>query len=175
MGRTLNIPQKTAQYMHSLANQFEEEVAGRLLYRQEGNEAMVDTAYITGTGTETCLNEDNDSLEVIRDLLNDNPDWSQAPFHTHTNKTVDKHGEYFAYNWSRQDLSQIEQGIARDHNYMAVLVTPEKILVEGADNPDVYISQGQSLYREPVLDALEQTEDKLGYDRTLEDLDLTEY
>ncbi len=174
MTRTFTIPQGQAKKLIAFAKAYEEEVAGRLLYRQEGNKCIVDGGYLTGSGTETSLSEDDEALEVVQTFLNRNPDWNQAPYHTHTRKTIDRHGDHFEQNWSQQDRDQIEEGMRRDPEYMAVLATPEAILVDGTDNPELKVlqSQEETSYNEAVGDSLDKIADELGYE---EDWDLTEY
>lgn len=174
MNRTLTIPQGQAKNLIAFAKGYEEEISGRLLYRQEGEECIVDSGYITGSGTETSLTEDNEALDVVRTFLQRNPDWEQAPYHTHTQKTVDKHGDYFAQNWSAQDMENIKRESSRDQDYMAVLATPETILVEGRDNPELNVLQHKdsTQYEEPVNESLDIIADELGY---TEDWDLTRY
>jgi predicted transcriptional regulator len=174
MSRTLTIPQGQAKNLIALAKGYEEEAAGRLLYRQEGQNCIVDSGYITGSGTETSLTEDSEALEVVGEFLQRNPEWDQAPYHTHTQKTVDEHGECFAQNWSHRDMKNIERESRGDSDYMAVLATPETILVEGMDSPNINVLQDQAStrYNEPVNEALDKIADDLDY---TEDWNFTEH
>lgn len=106
------------------------EVSGFLLYRKLGrwednhSDAFIAACYITGEGSPLSVSADSSRVSTLNKFLARNPNYNAIDFHTHTEETIRKCGEYFRNNFSRRDIEEYNKSIKRHPAYSAVLFTP---------------------------------------------------
>lgn len=124
-----------------------EEVNGILLYRQRGEYCPIDKCFIMGIGNEGLVTYQKDRIKVANEFLRRNKDYHYVMFHTHTMGTIRRHGDYFARNFSRDDIDEFRR-IGFDANDIGMLVTPETKLLYGIDNPSLAVVESLPGYQE---------------------------
>ncbi|MBU2638845.1 MAG: hypothetical protein KJ955_07770 [Nanoarchaeota archaeon] len=146
MARTVVLPRDIEKRLDNLAL-LSEEVDGVLFYRQRGEYCPIDSLFMLGIGSEGHVRPQTDRVEVANEFFERNPDYRYVMFHTHTIGTIRKHGNYFARNFSQQDIDEFRRQIGFDANYIGMLVTPETKLLYGIDNPSLVTVESLSGYQ----------------------------
>ena len=137
MSRKIILPSELNLRLDSLSS-LEQEIVGVLFYRQKEDFCPIEYLFIMGRGEEDFVMDDKERLEVANQFLKENEEYHFIKFHTHSKKTIAKFGDYFAYNFSSGDKDTIKSNLKIDKRYMAMLITPKTIKVEGIDSPELY-------------------------------------
>ncbi|MBP7708763.1 hypothetical protein KA107_03685 [Candidatus Pacearchaeota archaeon] len=88
--------------------------------------------YKTGEGTPGHVSADERKLQAINSFLRQNSGvYSPIIWHSHSRGTVETFGDYFARNFSQEDLRVINKRTSEDPLYLAMLSTPIAHLVSG--------------------------------------------
>ena len=125
-----------------------QEVNGVLLYRQVGERCPIEGMYVTAIGTEGHVKASDEKVKIVNEFFNRNPDHRYVKFHTHTVETVKKYGDYYAKHFSSGDIEGIKEQLKADKEYIAMLVTPEKMLLSAIDNPNLEVVSNLREYTE---------------------------
>lgn len=143
-----------------------EEVNGILLYRRRGIYCFIDALFITGTGIAGHVDALLERVKIINEFFRVNSDYQFIKFHTHSKGTIEKFGQYFAKNFSREDINYIKKQLKHNRDYIEMLVTPEIKILSGIDNPELVVVNNHSGYKnksQAVSQSLEIIAKDLGY------------
>jgi len=140
--RTILITKDLDEKLDWLADRHSE-VNGVLFYRKRDREndvfCPVYHFYVLGQGSPGHVISDPKRLEVANRLLEVNPDLFCVKFHTHSNGTIEECGEYFATNFSSQDIDIYRRRMEEDPEYIGMVVTPVTKLLFGRDDPELMV------------------------------------
>lgn len=166
MSRKILLPADLDRRLQDLTA-LEEEVRGSLLCRYEGEHYLVDSLFVTGVGTSAAFVKPiRKRIEIVNAFLNRNPDYSVVEFHTHSIGTIRGLGQYWATNFSRQDIGTITENLRANKNYIHMLATPVTRILYGNDNPTLQIVNGFPNYAtrsQAIGVALRKIATSLGY------------
>ncbi len=166
MARTIVLPSELEKKLTGLAS-LREEVDGILLYRPRENLCPIEAIFMTGVGNEGHVQAQPSRVEIANEFLKRNPDYRFIKFHTHSRGTIQKHGAYYARNFSSRDIAVLQEQLKQDPAYIALLVTPATKVVYGRDSPNVetvpnfprYVQRGLAVH-----ESLQRIARNLGYD-----------
>lgn len=147
MPRKIILPRDIEERLRRLTN-MKEETNGVLLYQRDGDECLVDYLYLTAVGSSGRVQAMSDRIKVANEFFQKNSQYKHVKFHTHTRGTVKRFGRYFAQNFSSEDRKGIKEQLMHNEDFIAMLVTPEVLLVSGIDNPTVEVVEGFPEYKE---------------------------
>lgn len=140
MVRTFVLPKSIEKKLDSLPYLSEAEVNGALLYRKHPNEICLIEAYsITGIGNNGHVETDPKRQKLIFSFLETDPSYRFIKFHTHSVGTVRTFGQYYAENFSDEDLNLYNERIRKDPEYVGMVITPKTKLLYGLGNPKLMI------------------------------------
>ena len=165
MVRQVILPRELEQRLSNLANLVEEEVNGILLYRRLKEYCHIEALITTGVGTEGHVIAKPEIIRGANVFFERHPDYRIVKFHTHTLSTIAKFGQYYATKFSQGDIDSNKEQIKYDREFMALLVTPEKKLLCGIDNPELVVLD--NFRREVEIAITEEIKEiarNLGYD-----------
>lgn len=165
MPRKVILPTEVSNNLDNLVN-ITEEVSGVLFYRPTADYCAVESMFILGVGLPNKVIDDEHRLKVTNTFFQQNPEYHYIKFHTHSKQTIYRYGEYFAENFSSQDLNEINKNIKLDKYFMAILVTPKIKLIMGYDSPLMFIGNYPE-YKElhnQIQQKLETIASNLGYE-----------
>ncbi|MDD3175453.1 MAG: hypothetical protein PHU51_03180 [Candidatus Nanoarchaeia archaeon] len=165
MPRKIILPTDVSNRLENLTN-LEEEVAGILFYRQIDEYCPIESMFITGIGSENSVQDKKERIEVANRFFRENQGYRFVKFHTHSKGTITKFGQYFANNFSSEDLVEIKKNMDLDKYFIAMLVTPQVKILKGYDSPELFIGnypEYADLNRE-TLQKLDDIANSLGYD-----------
>ena len=138
MSRTIILPQEIEDKLQALTS-LKEESNGILLYRRQGDLCPIEALYMTGVGSPGHVQADPEKMEVANQFFKTHSDYRCVKFHTHTKGTIAQFGEQYAREFSEKDIEGIQEQLHHDREFIAMLVTPEKRLLSGIDNPQLHI------------------------------------
>ncbi len=161
MPRKVILPTDIANSLHETASIYNE-IIGVALYRKEDDYCLIDTFSLTGVGDSFNASDDPARLAVLNRFLKLNPSYGFIHTHTHSKGTIRDYGEHVARGFSGRDMQEIEKNIAENRDYMAMLITPEGIALEGYDDPQLIVTDFPHREKE-VQDALKIIANEMGY------------
>lgn len=124
----VHIPAEYIGKIHE-KTQYQEEITGIMICRRKGRDWTALKVFLTGVGTEGSVSPDTDRIQACNELTDEHGGkYALVEFHTHSAGTIDRHGDYYAENWSDLDLENFEE---QDDGYVGMLFTPEAILING--------------------------------------------
>ncbi len=136
-------------------SQFEEEVNGVLLYKVRYPEICeVGSLFMTGVGTVGHVTSHPERVDIVNEFFRINPEYGYIKFHTHSIGTIQQFGDYYARHFSQKDIELMQKQIQSDDRFIAMLVTLEKKLLCGIDNPYLIIEDNTplSIHKERSID-----------------------
>ena len=166
MARKVLLPREIDGRLDNLTG-LVEEVDGILLYRRQGDYCPIEALFMTGVGSAGHVQAQPDRMEVANEFFRRNPDYQFVKFHTHSKGTIERFGDYYARHFSQGDVDGIKEQLRYDRDFMAMLVTPEKKLLSGIDNPELLVVNGFPGYQnrsQAVSQSLKVIAENLGYD-----------
>lgn len=143
MKRKIILPKVLSDRLDELAK-LENETNGVLFYRNRGNqenECPCEGIYITNVGTEGHVQAPADKINLINQFLQRNPEYRFIKFHTHTIGTIRRYGQHYATNFSEGDIAGIKAQLKAEREFIALLITPERKLISGIDNPELVVAE----------------------------------
>ena len=132
MPRTIILPPELEQRLDDLAG-LVQEVNGILFYRRQKDLCPIEQILITGSGTEGDVQTTDERIKVANEFFRRNPRYRPVEFHTHTKGTIRRFGDWYASNFSNDDIATVTAKLNEDPHYLALLVTPTKKLVASGD------------------------------------------
>lgn len=147
MSRVIVLPREIEKRLKILTS-LKEESNGVLFYRNREGYCAVESIYMTGVGSEGYVQADSTKVRIINRFLEENPDYRFVKFHTHTKGTLVQFGEKYARQFSKGDISVIKEQFKHDPGFIAMLVTPETILLSGLDNPKLSVVENSETYEQ---------------------------
>lgn len=166
MTRIVLLPRNLESKLDNLT-ELVEEVNGILLYRPRVNECLLEAMFITGLGTEGHVISEQKRIELANQFFKKNPNYKFVRFHTHSKGTIKKYSSYFAKHFSQGDIDSIKEQLKLDRTFIAMLVTPERKLLSGIDNPHLEITPDSSYLQDRnnfISTALRKIAETKGYD-----------
>jgi len=145
MPRKIILPRELEGRLKGLTS-LKEESNGILLYRKRGDLCPIEAIYITGVGSPGHVQADPEKMEVANQFFQNYPDYRLVKFHTHTKGTVAQYGERYATKFSEGDIEGVKEQLRQDPEFISMLVTPEKTLLSGIDNPQLDIVERSEDY-----------------------------
>lgn len=143
-----------------------EESAGILFYRQQGENCNVESIFMTGAGTAGKVEQIPKGIEVANIFLENNRSYKPIQFHTHSRGTLNMYGEAYAWNFSAQDISFIDEQLKQNPSYLALLATPKTKILRGNGDLRLGVSKdfvGDLLRARITGGMLERISKNLGY------------
>lgn len=128
--RIITIPEIYWDTCKSLVNR-ENESVGFMVYGKvdTGIVDVLNVYYMTYSESDNPTNvEINPQKRALLDeFLQGQTDYGYIDFHTHTNETIRRHGDYYNRGMSEADADMISEGLSRDENYVhgCFLLYPE--------------------------------------------------
>ncbi len=166
MPRTIVLPKELEQRLYGLT-QTQEESNGVLLYREIQGHCFVEHLFMTGIGTEGNVRAFQERMNVVNEFFRTHPEYKYIKFHVHTKGTIAQHGNYFARNFSAGDRAGTQEQLRHNPEFIALLVTPETILLDAPDTPILHVvneSRNYTRMHEYVAKEIEKAADRLEID-----------
>ncbi|HLC78551.1 MAG TPA: hypothetical protein VJH92_05485 [Candidatus Nanoarchaeia archaeon] len=140
MSRRILLPKDLNRRLEglSLINQ---ESNGVLLYRRNEFECPVDAIFMTGIGNEGHVKAQPQRVRIVNEFFKRQPSYGFVKFHTHTPRTIERYGIYYADHFSEQDITGYDEQISADPAFMGMVITPKTKLLYGLDNPKIEVVQ----------------------------------
>jgi hypothetical protein len=165
MARHVLITKNLEAKLDSLPD-LKEEVSGVLLYREKNGCCVVEYIFLTGADEEGYVDIRSERADIINEFFKMNPDYNYVEFHTHSRGTIEKYGQHYARNFSPGDLKVLRDKSDNSSDYMSMLITPEKKLLYGIDNPSLVSVEkfvGCKRREQSINEALNVIINNLGY------------
>ena len=165
MARKVLLPREIDGRLNNLTG-LVEEVDGIHLYRRQGDYCPIEALFMTGVGSAGHVQAQPDRMEVANEFFRRNPDYQFVKFHTHSKGTIERFGDYYARHFSQGDIDGIKEQLGYDRDFIAMLVTPEKKLLSGIDNPELLVVNDFPAYQnrsQAVSQSLKVIAENLGY------------
>ena len=90
---------------------------------------------MTGRGNPGHVQADPQRIAIANELFSKHPDYGLVKFHTHSIGTIKVFGEYYATNFSQEDINIYEEQIKHDSRFIGLVITPQTKLLYGRNNP----------------------------------------
>lgn len=137
--KTILIPKHIVNNLNSFTD-LAEEVMGDLVCQYFPNERLyvVGASFMTGAGSPGSVASDPERLRVLNEFYNQNRDYKRIEFHTHSKGTLRMFGDYYGSNFSQQDLTNINEGLRDNPEYIAMLITPYTKVIKGQPGESFY-------------------------------------
>lgn len=113
------------------------ELNGVLLYQEIDGKDIVLCSQILGYGTDSSTTTNKYQIATINEFLRLNQRYGFVEFHTHTEQTVARYGEYYGCNLSSGDIKTIIGNYAGDEKYRHLLVTPSVFKLHAIERTNV--------------------------------------
>ena len=136
MTRTIVLPKELEERLYGLIQTWEES-NGILLYRKVQGHCFVEHLFMTGIGTEGNVKAFQERMNVVNEFFRAHPEYKYIKFHAHTKGTIEKHGQRYAREFSSGDRAGTQEQLRHNPEFIALLVTPETILLDAPDNPQL--------------------------------------
>ncbi len=121
-------------------NEFAEkpyEVTGFLVYtpfNESGEEyCPIDHLFLAGIGSSSSVEPKKERIQILNGFLRENPEYRLIRFHTHSQGTLEQHGNYYDRKFSGVDKQSIQEEIIRNPDHIDMLVTPYGKFLASAD------------------------------------------
>jgi len=147
MPRKIILPRDIEKRLRVLT-MLKEESNGILLYQSRGDNCYVDSLYLTAIESPGHVQAMPERIKVANEFFARHVEYGCVKFHTHCRGTIKQFGRYYAQHFSEGDREVIKEQLAHDRDFIAMLVTPEVMLVSGIDGQTIEVVPGFPEYQE---------------------------
>ncbi|NCN87134.1 hypothetical protein GW932_04835 [archaeon] len=141
MKRIVLLPKKFNERIDNLVG-LQEEVNGILFYQPQNEFCPIESIFLTGIGNSGHVSSSSDRIKIANIFLKNNNSYNFVKFHTHSLGTIKKFGEFYSYNFSKEDIESYKEQLKYDTNFIGMVATPKIKLLYGLDNLSIRIVNG---------------------------------
>ncbi len=163
--RVVALPREIEKRLNNFTA-LELELNGVIFYQPREELCPLETLFVMGVGTEERVQSSPERLEVANEFLRINPQYHYVEFHTHSEGTIRRYGDYYATHFSPGDFATMRNKLRDDQRYIHLLATPRMKLIFGVDNPELVVLNDFPGYRERSLrvnQAIDEIARRKGY------------
>lgn len=149
--RVVALPREIERRLNNFTA-LELEVNGVIFYQPREELCPLETLFVMGIGTEEQVRSSPERLQVANEFLRINPQYHYVEFHTHSEGTIGRYGDYYAGHFSNGDFATMKSKLRDDQRYIHLLATPRMKFIFGVDNPELVVLNDFPGYRERSLE-----------------------